>query len=69
MEILLLLRILEFAREDASSDEELHKIASNIVELSSVAGVLGMIDYEAILGGEEQLAERKRMMVRAGIIK
>ena len=40
-----------------------------MIELSSVAGVLGMIDYEAILGGEEQLAERKRMMVRAGIIK
>ena len=69
LDVPLLLRILEFAREDASSDEELHKIASNIVELSSVAGVLGMIDYEAILGGEEQLAERKRMMVRAGIIK
>ena len=69
LDVPLLLRILEFAREDASSDEELHKIASNIVELSSVAGVLGMIDYEAILGGEEQLAERKKMMVRAGIIK
>jgi len=69
LDVPLLLRILEFAREDASSDEELHKVASNIVELSSVAGVLGMIDYEAILGGEEQLAERKQMMVRAGIIK
>jgi len=69
LDVPLLLRILEFAREDASSDEELHKIASNIVELSSVAGVLGMIDYEAILGGEEQLAERKQMMIRAGIIK
>ena len=69
LDVPLLLRILEFAREDASSDEELHKIASNIVELSSVAGVLGMIDYEAILGGEEQLAERKQMMVRAGIIR
>jgi len=69
LDVPLLLRILEFAREDASSDEELHKIASNIVELSSVAGVLGMIDYEAIMGGEEQLAERKQMMVRAGILK
>ena len=69
LDVPLLLRILDFAREDASSDEELHKIASNIVELSSVAGVLGMIDYEAIMGGEEQLAERKQMMVRAGILK
>ncbi len=65
----LLIRLLEFAREDASSDEELHKIANNIIELSSIGGTLGMMDDEAIMGGEEQLAERKKMMVRAGIIK
>jgi hypothetical protein len=69
LDVPLLIRILEFAREDASSDEELHKVASNIIELSSVGGTLGMIDYEAIMGSEEQLAERKQMMVRAGIIK
>lgn len=65
----LLIRLLEFAREDASSDEELHRVASNILDLSSVGETLGMMDYEAIMGGEEQLAERKMMMVRAGIIK
>ena len=69
LDVPLLIRILEFAREDASSDEELHKVASNIIELSKFAGELGMIDFEAIMGGEEQLAERKQMMVRAGIIK
>tara|TARA_B100001093_G_scaffold274420_1_gene262369 strand:+ start:597 stop:833 length:237 start_codon:yes stop_codon:yes gene_type:complete len=69
LDVPLLLRILEFAKEDASSDEELHKVANNIIELSKVAGELGMIDFEAIMGGEEQLAERKKMMVRAGIIK
>lgn len=69
LSIPLLLRVLEFAKDDAASDEELRKIANNIIELSSVGGALGMIDYEAILGGEEQLAERKQMMVRAGIIR
>tara|TARA_R110000751_G_scaffold6403_3_gene27301 strand:+ start:3253 stop:3489 length:237 start_codon:yes stop_codon:yes gene_type:complete len=69
LDVPLLIRILEFAREDASSDEELHKVANNIIELSSIGGTLGMIDYEAIMGGEEQLAERKMLMVRAGIIK
>ena len=69
LDVPLLIRILEFAREDASSDEELHKVASNIIELSSIGGTLGMIDYEAIMGSEEQLAERKMLMVRAGIIK
>tara|TARA_R110000782_G_scaffold174448_1_gene265671 strand:+ start:11 stop:247 length:237 start_codon:yes stop_codon:yes gene_type:complete len=69
LDVPLLIRILEFAREDASSDEELHKVASNIIELSGIGGTLGMIDYEAIMGSEEQLAERKMLMVRAGIIK
>lgn len=69
LSIPLLLRVLEFAKDDAASDEELRKVANNIIELSKVAGELGMIDFEAIMGGEEALAERKLMMVRAGIIK
>ena len=69
LSIPLLLSILKFAKEDASSDKELRKVANNIIELSKVAGELGMIDFEAIMGGEEALAERKLMMVRAGIIK
>lgn len=69
LSIPLLLSILKFAKEDASSDEELRKVANNIIELSNVAGELGMIDLPTIMGGEEQLAERKRLMMRAGIIK
>jgi len=69
LSIPLLLRILEFAKDDVASDEELRKVANNMIELSRVAGELGMIDFEAIMGGEEALAERKLMMVRAGIIK
>ena len=69
LSIPLLLKVLEFAKDGATSDEELRKIANNMIELSKYAGELGMIDYEAIMGGEEQLAERKQMMVRAGILK
>lgn len=69
LSIPLLLKVLEFAKDGATSDEELRKVANNMIELSKYAGELGMIDYEAIMGGEEQLAERKQMMVRAGIIK
>lgn len=69
LSIPLLLRVLEFAKDDAASDEELRKVANNMIELSKFAGELGMIDFEAILGGDEQLAERKQMMVRAGILK
>jgi len=69
LSIPLLLKVLEFAKDGATSDEELRKVANNMIELSKFAGELGMIDFEAIMGGEEQLAERKLMMVRAGIIK
>tara|TARA_B100000035_G_C20727588_1_gene434098 strand:+ start:21 stop:257 length:237 start_codon:yes stop_codon:yes gene_type:complete len=69
LSIPLLLKVLEFAKDGATSDEELRKVANNMIELSKYAGELGMIDYEAIMGGEEQLAERKLMMVRAGILK
>ena len=69
LSIPLLLRVLEFAKDDAASDEELRKVANNMIELSKFAGELGMIDFEAIMGGEKQLAERKQMMVRAGILK
>ena len=69
LSIPLLLSILKFAKDDAASDEELRKVANNIIELSNVAGELGMIDFPTIMGSEEQLAERKQMMVRAGIIK
>ena len=69
LDVPLLIRLLEYAREDAQSDEELHRIANNIIDLSSIGITLGMVDYETIMGGEEQLAERKMLMVRAGIIK
>tara|TARA_R100000030_G_scaffold94455_1_gene81275 strand:+ start:74 stop:310 length:237 start_codon:yes stop_codon:yes gene_type:complete len=69
LSIPLLLKVLEFAKDGATSDEELRKVANNMIELSKYAGELGMIDYEAIMGGEEQLAERKLIMVRAGILK
>ena len=36
LSIPLLLRVLEFAKDDAASDEELRKIANNIIELSYI---------------------------------
>ena len=51
LSIPLLLKVLEFAKDGATSDEELRKVANNMIELSKYAGELGMIDYEAIMGG------------------
>ena len=69
LDVPLFIRLLEFAREDASSDEELHRIAENVIELSQIGGTLGMMDYELIMGANRELAERRMLQVRAGIIK
>jgi hypothetical protein len=70
VDVPLFIRLLEYAREDAKTDMDLHDIAENIIRLSETGGVLSMKDYNAIVGStEEDLAERRIMLVRAGIIK
>ena len=66
----LFIRLLEYAREDAQTDMDLHNVAENIIRLSEDGKTLTMDDYSAIVGSsEEELAERRMMQVRAGIIK
>lgn len=49
VDVPLLIRLLEYAREDASTDVELHKVAANLIELCEEGQVLTMHDYEAII--------------------
>ena len=49
MTIPLFLRLLEYAREDAESDMDLHYAVENILEMSSDPGILGMDDYAEII--------------------
>ena len=66
----LFIRLLEYAREDAQTDMDLHDVAENIIRLSENGKTLTMDDYSAIVGSsEEELAERRMLQVRAGIIK
>ena len=69
LDVPLFIRLLEYAREDAKDDMDLHRVAENAIELSRIGGTLGMIDYAAIIGSSEELAERRMLQVRAGIIK
>jgi hypothetical protein len=70
VDVPLFIRLLEYAREDAKTDMDLHDVAENIIRLSETGGVLSMKDYNAIIGStEEDLAERRMLQVRAGIIK
>jgi hypothetical protein len=70
VDVPLFIRLLEYAREDAQTDMDLHNVADNIIDLSEEGRVLSMDDYNSIVGTtEEEIAERKMLQVRAGIIK
>jgi hypothetical protein len=70
VDVPLFIRLLEYAREDAQTDMDLHDLAENIIKLSEAGRVLSMNDYNTIINSsEEELAERRMMQVRAGIIK
>jgi hypothetical protein len=70
VDVPLFIRLLEYAREDAKTDMDLHDVAENIIRLSETGRTLSMSDYNMIVGStEEELAEIRLWQVRAGIIK
>jgi len=54
MDIPLLIRVMEFAKEDAKTDMDLHAAAENMIELSKNDRVLNMDDYNSIITPEEE---------------
>ncbi len=56
MDIPLLLRMMEYAREDAQEDMDLHDVAERMIELSK-DGPLSMDDYDSIVSGAEEVDE------------
>jgi len=58
VDIPLLIRLLEYAREDASGDLDLHDLAEKLVALSDRGRTLTMRDYERVVDvPEEQVDE------------
>lgn len=51
MDMPLFIRLLEFAREDASNDVDLHVIAENAERLMNINEYLTMKNYDALLQG------------------
>ena len=49
MDVPLFIRMLEYAREDASADVDLHDVAENAVSLNKQQDILSMDDYDALL--------------------
>ena len=49
LDIPLFIRLLEYAREDAKTDMDLHNVAENAIKLSAGGNVLSMDNYESII--------------------
>lgn len=49
LDIPLFIRLLEYAKEDAKTDMDLHKVAENAVKLSSESKTLKMVDYNKLI--------------------
>ena len=54
LDIPLMIRLLEYAREDAQTDMDLHNVAENLINLSKEFETLSMDQYDSIVGGSEE---------------
>jgi hypothetical protein len=57
MDVPLFIRMLEYAREDASTDMDLHDVAEKAINLTKEEKVLTMKSYEDLVGGEAETEE------------
>jgi len=65
VDVPLLIRLLEYAREDAQTDMDLHNVAENLISLSAEGRTLSMADYDAIINSEAELDERSVSQAQA----
>jgi hypothetical protein len=59
MDIPLFLRMLEYSREDASQDMDLHDVTEKAISLGKERGILQMDDYDEIVGATEEIKEEQ----------
>lgn len=57
VEVPLLIRLLEYSREDAKSDVDLHYVAERAIELSEDGEVLTMEHYDKLVGNNPGTCE------------
>ena len=69
VDVPLFIRLLEYAREDAQTDMDLHDVAENIISLAASGKTLTMDNYSSIVGSQEDIAEIRMLQIRAGILK
>jgi len=61
------IRLLEFAREDANNDVDLHELTENAIALSKDTGVLTMEDYESLVPAVEPKADAPEAPASASV--
>ena len=66
IDVPLFIRLLEYAKEDAKTDMDLHKATENALALSETGKTLTMDDYDTIVKQDEL---QERMQYIAGIRK
>lgn len=49
VDVPLLIRLLEYAKEDAKTDMDLHSVSEKLIELSNDGRTLSMSDYDSIV--------------------
>jgi hypothetical protein len=57
MDVPLFIRMLEYSREDASQDMDLHDVTEKAISLGKERGILQMDDYDEIVGAAEEIGE------------
>ena len=70
LDIPLFIRLLEYAREDAKTDMDLHNVAEKAISASETGKTLTMADYDGLVANDSQdqeMNEIKRMIELANI--
>jgi len=68
MDVPLFIRVLEYAREDAQADMDLHDLAEKAIAATKQQGLLQMDDYDMLVGEKESLNEDLTSALTALII-
>jgi tRNA threonylcarbamoyladenosine modification (KEOPS) complex Cgi121 subunit len=70
LDIPLFIRLLEYAREDAKTDMDLHNVAEKAIAASETGKTLIMADYDSLVANnsqDQEMNEIKRMIELAGL--
>lgn len=68
VDVPLFIRLLEYAKEDAKTDMDLHNVAQKAISLTKERGILAMEDYEELVGGTTPPINLKEM-IRKSLMK